>query len=108
MVNKRHFKCNSPVKEGVALPAGIPDKDADLAIGDLAECATILVRDGGRVLTLFGHARFIDQQDRISFSQSLRHQKLMLAQERGRDPRAFANKGLSKNKRATGYAILQA
>jgi len=81
-------------KGSITFATGVAKIDADLAIGELAQRAAVVMGDRRRVLALVGHTRFIDQDDRILLPHGLRHQKLVALHERRSAPRAFANEGL--------------
>src|SRR5436190_5437978 len=81
-------------EQRVAFATGVAKIDANLAIGELAQRAAVLMCDRRRVLALFGHTRFIDQDDRILLTQGLGHQKLVTIHEWRSAPGAFTNEGL--------------
>src|SRR5205085_11356904 len=49
----------------VALERGITDKDTHLRGTDFAERTTVLIGDASGVLALFGHTRFIDEENAV-------------------------------------------
>ncbi len=83
------------INKGVAFVRGITDKDADLTGGDFAERATVLMGDSSGVLTLFGHARFVDKENAIvSVSKRASEEALVLSKNRKSGPGALSQKGL--------------
>jgi hypothetical protein len=88
--------------EGVALAGGIPDKDADLTRTELAKRTTLLMGDASGVVTLFGHAGFVDEEDAVvGITKRASDEALVLSENGKTGPGALSEKGLQTTNRDT-------
>src|SRR5215207_1354605 len=81
--------------EGIPIERSIADKDTHLARTDFAKRTAVLMSDTSRVLALFGHSGFIDEEDAIvSITKRARDQALLLSENGSNRPSALSDKGL--------------